>query len=85
MAARRRRDREVLTARFEEGLRAVRDALAGGAPAPDPALRYAVNTAAMTRLSDLSVTPRDLRALLGLDGPAERDRTGDHLGIREDA
>jgi hypothetical protein len=29
-------------------------------------LRFAVNLAAMTKLNDLSVTPRDLRTQLGL-------------------
>ncbi|MFI0366530.1 FAD/NAD(P)-binding protein [Actinomadura sp. 1N219] len=66
MAARRRDDREAITARLEESLEAVR----GKAPISDAALRFAVNRAAMTKLNDLSVTPRDLRDRLGLDEPA---------------
>lgn len=75
MAARRRRDREALTTRLEESLQAVRDALtgAGGARVTDRALRFVVNMAAMTKLNDLSVTPRDLRSLLGLDEPLKSD------------
>ncbi|MCP2341407.1 FAD/NAD(P)-binding protein [Actinomadura rupiterrae] len=73
MAARRRRDREALAARLEERLQELRRVLA---PDDEPAmsvraLRYAVNKAALARLNDLSVTPRDLRAQLGLDGTPE--------------
>ncbi|TYK50868.1 pyridine nucleotide-disulfide oxidoreductase [Actinomadura decatromicini] len=68
MAARRRRDREAWTARLEECIQSVRDGRV-----TDRALRFAVNTAATTRLNDLSVTPRDLRSLLGLDEPQEAD------------
>ncbi|RKT55231.1 FAD/NAD(P)-binding protein [Saccharothrix australiensis] len=69
MATRRRRDRAALAARLDEGLAVLRAAAAraGGAAPPDGALRSAVNAAATTKLNDLSVTPRELRALLGLD------------------
>ncbi|GHH39471.1 FAD/NAD(P)-binding protein [Lentzea cavernae] len=69
MAARRRRDREELAARLDKSIAAVRDALArdGQVPPAADALRFAANEAATTKLNDLSVTPRDLRSLLGLD------------------
>ncbi|MDU0292141.1 FAD/NAD(P)-binding protein [Saccharothrix longispora] len=72
MAARRRADREALAARLDDSLGAIRDAL--GAPVDDSALRFAVNTTATEMLKDLSVTPRDLRALLGLDDAVGRPR-----------
>lgn len=62
MAARRRLDRESLTVRLEESLAPLRDG-----DTPDRALRFAVNRAAVDRLNDLSVTPRDLASNLGLD------------------
>lgn len=72
MASRRRRDREASTARLEECLESVRRAMtADDGRVTDRALRSAVNTAATARLNDLSVTPRDLRSLLGLDEAAE--------------
>lgn len=73
MAARRRHEREALATRLEAGLAAVRDATIRnlGIPVTDHALRFAVNMAAMTKLNDLSVTPRALRSLLGLDKLAE--------------
>lgn len=68
MAARRREDREDLALRLDECLTAVRDAIHDGrTPATAEALRFAVNEAAAAKLNDLSVTPRDLRSLLGLD------------------
>ncbi|WP_235834630.1 FAD/NAD(P)-binding protein [Actinomadura logoneensis] len=72
MATRRRRDRELLAVRLEESLEDLRRALAAvpGTAVSDRALRHIVNRTAMTRLNDLSVTPRDLRARLGLDDPA---------------
>ncbi|MEV0404666.1 FAD/NAD(P)-binding protein [Actinoallomurus sp. NPDC050550] len=75
MATRRRRDREAVTIRLEESLQAFRGAMTGDGEATvtDSALRFVVNRAAMTKLNDLSVTPRDLRSLLGLDGPPESD------------
>ncbi|MFC5184572.1 FAD/NAD(P)-binding protein [Actinomadura harenae] len=73
MATRRRRDRDVLAVRLEERLESLHRILAadGDDAISDRALRYTVNKVAMTRLSNLSVTPRDLRALLGLDEPPE--------------
>lgn len=64
MAARRRGDREALAARLEEGIAALCD---GGGAETDRALRFAVNTAAVRRLNDLSVTPRELSSNLGLE------------------
>ena len=66
MAARRRHVRETLAVRLEESLAAVRD---GGMPVTDRALRFAVSTAAVRKLNDLSVTPRDLGLNLGLGTP----------------
>ncbi|MBE8523181.1 FAD/NAD(P)-binding protein [Amycolatopsis sp. H6(2020)] len=65
MTARRSRDREALATRLEASLGGIR----GGT---DRALRSAVNTAAMKKLNDLSVTPRELRRLLRLDEPLDR-------------
>jgi uncharacterized NAD(P)/FAD-binding protein YdhS len=70
MAARRRSDREVLITRLESSLATVRD---GDVPVTDRALRFAVNTAAMAKLNDLSVTPRDLRSKLGLATPRNEE------------
>ncbi|MCG8925491.1 FAD/NAD(P)-binding protein [Lentzea sp. CC55] len=70
MAARRRRDREELALRLDESLTAAREALAGDGGLTTTTLRFAVNAVAATKLNDLSVTPRDLRSLLGLDEPA---------------
>nr|WP_042197679.1 FAD/NAD(P)-binding protein [Kibdelosporangium sp. MJ126-NF4] len=64
MAARHNPTRQALTRRLEESLAAVHDAMPVAVTAE--ALRYAVNTVAVTRLNDLSVTPRDLRSELGL-------------------
>ncbi|MGK5550589.1 FAD/NAD(P)-binding protein [Actinomadura kijaniata] len=76
LAARRRRDREELLSRLEECLQAVRDAAAraGGPVVTDRALRFLVTSAAGTRLNDLSVTPRELRARLRLDELTRRAR-----------
>ncbi|WP_026410830.1 FAD/NAD(P)-binding protein [Actinomadura oligospora] len=73
MAARRRRDRDVLAVRLEERLGALHRILTvdNDIAVSERALRIAVNTAAMTRLNDLSVTPRDLRAMLHLDESPE--------------
>lgn len=71
MTARRRRDREALATRLEVSLGGIRDAFGSEAPWTDRALRSAVNTAATRKLNDLSVTPRELRGLLGLDEPLE--------------
>lgn len=65
MAARRRPVRAAMAARLAECLAVmIRD---NAIAVPDGALRAAVNRAATTKLSDLSVTPRELRRLLGLD------------------
>ncbi|XVV07638.1 FAD/NAD(P)-binding protein [Actinosynnema sp. CA-248983] len=63
MAARTRTDREALTSQLETCMEALRRA-----GVPGRALRRAVNAAATDKLNDLSVTPRELRALLGLAG-----------------
>jgi uncharacterized NAD(P)/FAD-binding protein YdhS len=68
MAARRRHDREALAVRLEESLAAVSESMA----VTDRALRFAVNTAAMRKLNDLSVTPRDLALNLGLGTPGNQ-------------
>lgn len=72
MTARSGRDRAALVARLEASLAGIRDATSSGEfPRTDRALRSAVNTAAMRKLNDLSVTPRELRRLLGLDEPLD--------------
>jgi uncharacterized NAD(P)/FAD-binding protein YdhS len=58
MASRTREEREQSLALLEKTL--------AGLGNDTPALRSAVNEAATAKLNDLSVTPRDLRALLGL-------------------
>lgn len=68
MAARRRHDRDALAVRLEESLAAVSESM----PVTDRALRFAVNTVAMRKLNDLSVTPRDLAANLGLGTPGNQ-------------
>jgi hypothetical protein len=69
MTARRRDQREVFIARLEESLQTIQDLMirTGGAPVTDRALRSSVTKAAAARLKDISVTPRDLRTILGLD------------------
>jgi hypothetical protein len=73
MTARRRDHRIAYTARLENSLQAVRDIVTGddGARVTDRALRSAVTRAAAAKLRDLSVTPRDLRSILGLGHPQE--------------
>lgn len=73
MAARRRRDRQALEARLEESIQTLRTITTrnGGISATNHALRFAVNAAATVKLKDLSVTPRDLRSILGLTEPTE--------------
>jgi hypothetical protein len=68
MAARRRGDRHALAARLDHSLQQIRHLAThnGNTPPTDRALRSAVNAAATTKLTDLSVTPRDLRSILGL-------------------
>ena len=68
MTARRRDHRRELTARLEDSLAAIQAITTrNGATAPDRAVRLAITADASTRLQDLSVTPRDLRARLGLE------------------
>lgn len=71
MTARRRDHRQVLTARLEDSLQAIRAGTIrdGGITVTDRALRSAVTKAAAAKLRDLSVTPRDLRSNLGLEHP----------------
>jgi hypothetical protein len=73
MAARRRDDRQALTTNFEASLQMIHGAIArnGGTAIADRALRTAINAAAAAKLTDLSVTPRDLRSILGLVAPTE--------------
>ncbi|GLW12063.1 hypothetical protein Misp01_71910 [Microtetraspora sp. NBRC 13810] len=67
MAARRRADRQALMARLEESIQVMRNiSPSGGISVTDRKLRFAINAAATVRLNDLSVTPRDLRSILGL-------------------
>ncbi|MEA5362497.1 hypothetical protein VA596_23375 [Amycolatopsis sp., V23-08] len=70
MTARLGRDREAFATRLEVSLGRMRDASGGEVRWTDRALRAAVNTAATKKLNDLSVTPRELRGLLGLDDPS---------------
>jgi uncharacterized NAD(P)/FAD-binding protein YdhS len=69
MTARRRDHRLALATRLEDSLQAIRASTIrdGGAPVTDRALRLAVTKAAAAKLRDLSVTPRDLRSILGLE------------------
>lgn len=74
MTARRRDDRQAFTARLEDSLQAIADITTrnGGAPVTDRALRSAITSAATAKLKDTSVTPRDLRFLLGLEHSPEQ-------------
>lgn len=78
MTARRREQRQVFTARLEDSLQAIQDIMIrnGGAPVTDRALRSSVTRAAAAKLKDISVTPRDLRSILGLDRSLEAGGTG---------
>jgi uncharacterized NAD(P)/FAD-binding protein YdhS len=71
MTARRRDHRQAFTARLEDSLQVIQDITIsnGGAPVTDRALRSAITKAAAAKLQDLSVTPRDLRSVLGLEHP----------------
>jgi uncharacterized NAD(P)/FAD-binding protein YdhS len=73
MTARRRDYRQVFAARLEDSLQAIQDITirTGGAPVTDRAVRSAVTRAAAAKLKDISVTPRDLRSILGLDRSLE--------------
>ncbi len=67
MTARRQDHRQALTVRLEDSLRSLREIAArGGGAVPASAVRFAVTSAATEKLKDLSVTPRELRAVLGL-------------------
>jgi hypothetical protein len=62
MAARRRDDRQVLMVQLDEYIYRIQNMTTR----TDRAVRSAINAAAIMKLTDLSVTPRDLRSLLGL-------------------
>jgi len=74
MAARRCGDRQALLAGLEASLQVVRFVMkeGGASCVTERALRTLINNAAIDRLTDLSVTPRELRSILDLDSPAER-------------
>jgi hypothetical protein len=78
MTARRRDDRQDFTARLEDSLQAIQDLTirAGGAPVTDRALRSVITRAAAAKLQDTSVTPRDLRSILGLERSQEAGDSG---------
>ncbi|CRK56543.1 Hydroxyacylglutathione hydrolase [Alloactinosynnema sp. L-07] len=69
MTARRKDYRQAVITRLEGSLQAIQDITArdGGLPVTDRALRSVITAAAAAKLKDLSVTPRDLRSILGLE------------------
>ncbi|WP_245812003.1 FAD/NAD(P)-binding protein [Actinophytocola xinjiangensis] len=72
MTARRRDQRQELTARLEDSLRAIQAiSTRHGRSVTERTVRLAVTEVASARLKDLSVTPRDLRGRLGLDKSLE--------------
>ena len=73
MAARRRDDRQALTDRLENSLQMIRNLTTrnDGIPVSDRALRFAISTGATAKMKDVSVTPRDLRSILGIAGAIE--------------
>ncbi|MFE9748964.1 FAD/NAD(P)-binding protein [Saccharothrix saharensis] len=72
MATRRRDDRGPHAARLEADIQRIRELTSrNGTPPSDRAVRFAVNSAATAKLTDLSVTPRELRFALGLEGSVE--------------
>ncbi|WP_460406249.1 FAD/NAD(P)-binding protein [Actinophytocola sediminis] len=72
LTARRRDHRQALTSRLEDSLRGIQAITArSGATMTDRAVRFAITAVAATRLKDLSVTPRELRTLLGLESRLE--------------
>ncbi|XVS62280.1 FAD/NAD(P)-binding protein [Actinosynnema sp. CA-299493] len=74
MAARHHDERQSLADRIEGNIQRIRDLAtrADASPPPsDRAVRFAVSSAATTKLTDLSVTPRELRFLLGLEETVE--------------
>jgi uncharacterized NAD(P)/FAD-binding protein YdhS len=68
MTARRRDYRQALITHLEDSIQVIQELMAGHGDvvATDRALRSAITSAATVKLKDLSVTPRDLRANLGL-------------------
>ncbi|GHE05040.1 pyridine nucleotide-disulfide oxidoreductase [Streptomyces alanosinicus] len=68
LATRTRRERELLDSRVDACIRSVdgRPAFPGNASSRDRLMRVAVNRAAVARLTDVSVTPRQLRRQLGI-------------------
>ncbi len=79
MTARRRDHRQIFVARLEGSLLAIQEITIrnGGEPVTDRALRSAVTRAAAAKLKDISVTPRDLRSILGLDHSLEAGDAGE--------
>ncbi|TQM84404.1 putative NAD(P)/FAD-binding protein YdhS [Saccharothrix saharensis] len=72
MATRRRDDRDPHAARLEADIQRIRELTSrNGTPPSDRAVRFAVSSAATAKLTDLSVTPRELRFALGLEGSVE--------------
>lgn len=68
MTARRRDHRQALATRLDDSIQTVHDRISqhGGNTATKRGLRFAITAAAAVALTDLSVTPRDLRTMLGL-------------------
>ncbi|MEU4448032.1 FAD/NAD(P)-binding protein [Actinosynnema sp. NPDC050801] len=72
MATRSRADRQTSAVLLERNIQRIRDIAArNGTPVTDREVRFAVSAAATTKLTDLSVTPRELRFVLGLEGSVE--------------
>lgn len=72
MTARRRDYRQAFASRLEESLLTIQAITTrNGKAMTDRAVRVAITEAASAKLNDLSVTPRDLRALLGLEDRLE--------------
>jgi uncharacterized NAD(P)/FAD-binding protein YdhS len=72
MTARRRDHRQALTSHLEDSLRTIQAITTRhGTAATDRAVRLAITEVASAKLKDISVTPRDLRSLLGLENRME--------------
>ena len=72
MTARRRDHRQALTSHLEDSLRTIQAITTrDGKATTDRAVRLAITEVASAKLKDMSVTPRDLRALLGLENRQE--------------
>jgi uncharacterized protein YicC (UPF0701 family) len=72
MTARRRDHRQAFASRLEESLRTIQAiASRNGEAMTDRAMRFAITEIASAKLKDLSVTPRELRTLLGLEDRLE--------------